>query len=154
MKYISHRGNISSKIEKEENNPDKILHCLSLGYDVEIDVWRYNDVFFLGHDEPQYKIDRNFLLFNNKKLWCHAKNLNALETMLSLGMINCFWHQNDDYTITSKGYIWTYPGKELTSNSIIVLNNQTNYSLEQLKKCYGVCSDNIQEIKNKLMDIK
>ena len=30
-----------------------------------------------------------------------------------MSKMNChyFWHQEDDYTITSKGIIWAYPGK-------------------------------------------
>lgn len=143
MKFISHRGNIFSKQEKEENNPEKILHCISIGYDVEIDVWYINNSFYLGHDEPQYIVEREFLLFNNKRLWCHAKNLIALEKMLSLGLLNCFWHQEDDYTITSKGFIWTYPNKKLISNCIAVMPEITNYSLEDLRSCYGLCSDKI-----------
>ena len=26
--------------------------------------------------------------------------------------LNYFWHQTDDFTLTSHGYIWTYPGKK------------------------------------------
>ena len=37
-----------------------------LGYDVEIDVWSIDKQFYLGHDEPQYKIDKKFL--QNKKV--------------------------------------------------------------------------------------
>jgi len=143
MKFISHRGNIDRIIKEEENNPNKILYCLSLGYDVEIDVWNQNDKFYLGHDEPQYKIDIKFLL--KKNLWCHAKNLTALNKMLKLASINCFWHQNDDYTITSKGFIWVYPNKKLSKNSIALIKNNTKYCLDDLKNCYGICSDNIKK---------
>jgi hypothetical protein len=55
--------------------------------------------------------------------------------------INCFWHQEDDFTLTSSGFIWTYPNKNVLDNSIIVDNDpkwkEKNY------KCYGVCSDYI-----------
>ena len=106
MFLISHRGNINGKNVQKENSPDYILKALSFGYDVEIDVWYVNNKFFLGHDTPQYEISIEFL--KNDKLWCHAKNLASLEKML-YNNITCFWHQTDDYTLTSKGYIWTYP---------------------------------------------
>jgi hypothetical protein len=32
-----------------------------------------------------------------------------------------FWHQNDDFTLTSKNYIWTYPGQPYTASSVIVM---------------------------------
>jgi len=142
MIFISHRGNIDKKIPSEENDPKKILYCLNLGYNVEIDVWYNNYSFYLGHDEPQYQIDKSFLF--NKNLWCHAKNLEALYEMLWIRTINCFWHENDKFTVTSQGYIWTFPGNKLTNNSIAVTPEQTNYSLQQLKLCKGICSDNIK----------
>jgi len=65
--------------------------------------------------------------------------------MLKEGDIHCFWHQEDDVTLTSKGYIWTYPGKDLTENSIVVmpekyLEKWWEYSF---KKCRAICSDYI-----------
>jgi hypothetical protein len=53
-----------------------------------------------------------------------------------------FWHQEDDYTITSKGFIWTYPGKKLFLKSICVLPEKFNY--EKIK-CTGICSDFIEK---------
>lgn len=146
MKFISHRGNINFRDSSHENSPQKILYCISLGYDVEIDVWHINNNFFLGHDEPQYKVSHEFLL--NKNLWCHAKNLNALQNMLQLKIINCFWHQNDDYTLTSHGFIWTFPNKPLIDGSIAIIKENSIYTFEDLKKCYGICSDNIESFLN------
>ena len=145
MKLISHRGNLNGKISNEENSPKYILNALNEGFDVEIDVWYKDNNFFLGHDEPEFLIKAEFL--ENKKLWCHAKNLDAL---LNLSKINSiyFWHQEDDYTLTSNGYIWTYPGKELTLNSICVLPEKFNK--REVNKCYGICSDFILRYKNQL----
>lgn len=147
MKFISHRGNIQEKIEEQENNPEKILFCLSQGYDVEIDVWYSKNKFFLGHDSPTYEVEKEFL--KDSRLWCHAKNVESLNKMLNLG-INCFWHQEDDYTITSKKLIWVYPGKLLLKNSVAVMPEKTSYSLKDLKICYGVCSDKIEFYKKYL----
>ena len=38
--------------------------------------------------------------------------------MLSYSDIHCFRHQEDDVTLTSRGYMWTYPGKPLTEKQI------------------------------------
>ena len=56
-----------------------------------------------------------------------------------------FWHQEDDYTITSRGFIWTYPGKKLFPNSICVLPEHANY---KDINCKGICSDFIDKYKN------
>lgn len=138
MVLISHRGNLSGIDKSIENQPDHIEKILSLQINCEVDVWRIDGEYYLGHDNPQYKISQKFLLQNN--LWCHAKNLDALNCMLDLG-VHCFWHENDDFTITSFGYIWTFPEKNVVNKSIIVDNNK-NWRLKNYK-CFGVCSDYI-----------
>ena len=119
----------------EENHPDHIDMALAQGFDVEIDVWKVLDEYYLGHDEPQYKVNMKFL--KNEKLWCHAKNIEALYDMNKEG-VHCFWHQTDDVTLTSKGYLWTYPNKDLTQNSIAVLPKA-----KPKIDVAGICSDYI-----------
>tara|TARA_R100000008_G_scaffold17073_1_gene8470 strand:+ start:10803 stop:11240 length:438 start_codon:yes stop_codon:yes gene_type:complete len=135
MIYISHRGNLNGKDIENENNPLYIDRALGKGYDVEIDVWFRDNMFFLGHDYPTYRVEIDYL--RNKKLWCHAKNIEALNKMLKED-IHCFWHQEDDVTLTSCGFMWTYPGKQLTDTSICVLPEKNN---EIPKKGLGICSD-------------
>jgi hypothetical protein len=136
MKIISHRGNLNGPNPSTENSIPAINVALYHGLDVEIDVWFKNDKWYLGHDKPKYIIDESFL--ENKRLWCHAKNLNAFNLMLKNKKINCFWHQNDDFALTSKGYIWTYPTKDTRDNSIVVLRSKKD---KIPKKCFGICSD-------------
>ena len=119
MIFISHRGNLEGKGgENLENHPDYINKALKEGFDVEIDVWLIDqNKLFLGHDEPKFEVNESFL--RNKHLWCHAKNEPALELMLNHGL-HCFWHQTDKYTLTSKGFIWCYPGSKEKKNSIVL----------------------------------
>ena len=65
MILISHRGNLNGKIPEYENNPLYIDRALGKGYDVEIDVWFRDDMFFLGHDFPTYRVEIDYL--RNKK---------------------------------------------------------------------------------------
>jgi len=142
MIFISHRGNISGIRSNDENNPNYINAALKLGYEVEVDVRFENGKFFLGHDLSQYHVDIQFLL--NSKIWCHAKTKEALEALEKI-KAHYFWHQEDDYTITSKGYIWTYPGKKLFHKSICVLPEKHDY---ENFNCLGICSDFIEKYKN------
>lgn len=139
MILISHRGNVNGKQPDRENNPQYILEAISKGFDVEIDVWFIEGRFLLGHDEPIYEIETSFLV--NEKLWCHAKNLDALHEMLKHDNIHCFWHEEDYLTLTSKKYMWTYPGNELRDNSICVMPEIAKYNEI---KCAGICSDYIE----------
>jgi hypothetical protein len=133
---ISHRGNLNGKTDRE-NQPEYINEALDQGFDVEVDVWDIFGSYFLGHDEPQYLVKKEFL--KNDKLWCHAKNIQGLYSMME-DDIHCFWHQEDDVTLTSKGYLWTYPGKQLTKKSIMVVIDN---SAPKLPEVTGVCSDYI-----------
>jgi hypothetical protein len=148
MKFISHRGNISGRDIENENLPSRIEECLSLGFDVEIDVWRVNGVFLLGHDAPEHRVPVSFL--QRERIWCHAKNIEALSVLVSDPKVHCFWHQEDDYTITSRGFVWVYPGKNLSDGSVCVMPERSDYSYEQLRSCAGICSDNIMEYKSLL----
>ena len=144
MIYISHRGFINGKDKSLENNPNQIKYLTELDINVEVDVRFYKNKFYLGHDEPVYEINKSFL--TNNKLWCHAKNYETLEILTT---VNChyFWHQEDDYTITSKGFIWVYPGKPLIKNSISVLPEDFKINTTE---CYGICTDYL----NRYIDIK
>lgn len=140
MIYIAHRGNINGPNPELENHPDYIQKALNSGLDVEVDVWHYENNFYLGHDMPQYKVENTFLL--NAKFWHHAKNIEALYKLNAMNpnyLINCFFHNTDDATLTSGGWIWTYPGKILTKHSIAVLPEiVTNWDIAE---AYGICTD-------------
>ena len=140
MILISHRGNLNG-VSSRENRPGYIHNALVQDFDVEIDVWYVDGNFWLGHDIPQYKIEENFL--ETPKLWCHAKNIDALYKMTSNSLIHSFWHQDDDVTLTSRGYLWTYPGKQLTEKSICVLQKFEDKKSKVIlpKNVAGICSD-------------
>lgn len=136
---ISHRGNINGPDPSLENRPEQIEEAISQSFDVEIDVWLKNNKIYLGHDNPQYEINKKFLTDRKDRLWCHAKNITALRELLKLNL-NCFWHQNDDVVLTSSGHMWTFPGKKLTDSSISVMP-EINYMFDSLPTCAGYCTD-------------
>jgi hypothetical protein len=139
MILISHRGNIDGKQTNLENNPNYVDNAINLGYDVEIDVWLFNSEFYLGHDEPQFLISFDWLEKRKNKIWIHCKNLDCVSFLNDYNKdFNYFWHQTDDLTLTSFGYMWVYPGKQPIKNSISVLPEINN---DNVSKCIGICSD-------------
>jgi hypothetical protein len=72
----------------------------------------------------------------------HCKNKEAL-LFMSKEKLACeyFWHQEDDYTLTSNRHIWTYPGKDICNRTIIVA--LTKYEVDDAieKNPYGICTD-------------
>lgn len=152
MKIIAHRANIDGECKETENLPEQIIKCIELGYDVEIDI-RYNPTtnsLWLGHDEPQYRIDWWWLAGKYESLWIHCKNIEALhEFSTQTNGYNYFWHQDDNYTLTSKNQIWAYPGMPYTSNTVIVMPewNKMNWDTLRVANCYGICTDYPSKLK-------
>ena len=139
MIFIAHRGNTNGSDPMRENRTDHILDALNKGYQVEIDVWYVDKQWWLGHNEPRWKTGTTIF----KNAWCHAKNVEALEELKKLKAINYFWHNNDEYTLTSLGMILCKAGSILIPNSICVLPER-GYKGD-INKCRGICSDFISE---------
>jgi hypothetical protein len=133
-KIISHRGNLNGIDPNNENNPLIIKRALNRGFEVEIDVWRVEKKYFLGHDEPKYEVSKDFLL--DRRLWCHAKNKEAFEKMLE-NNIHCFWHENDKYTLTNKGIPWCFPDN-YHENGITVIFGKDKIPPKNIG---GICTD-------------
>lgn len=130
MLIISHRGNITTISDKTENSPDQIIKVIDEGFDCEIDLRVVDNKLYLGHDVPSYEIPRDFLQKHGNNLWIHCKNIEALLFCQSDPTLNYFFHQNDLFTVTSKGFIWVHPDyftKEYVNNTenIYQLLNQT-----------------------------
>ena len=142
MILISHRGNTNGKFENYENEPLYIDKAISDGFDVEIDIWMIEGLLFLGHDKPQYCVTQDWLNKMVDKLWIHCKNIESIEWFSIIKSFNYFWHEEDTITLTSKGYIWVYPGKQPVKNSIAVMPELHNDNLEYV---IGVCSDYIKK---------
>ena len=90
--------------KEKENQPDYISQAIQAGFDAEIDIW-YQDGLYLGHDNPEYEIDLDFLFMLHDKLWIHCKNIQALSFLSEIKEFNTFWHEKDSYALTSKGFI-------------------------------------------------
>ena len=145
MKLISHRGNIDGRVIERENHPDYIIEAINLGYDVEVDVWYLNGEFFLGHDEPQYNVKFEWLEQWSYRLWIHCKNIYVVQILKDYPHMHYFWHQEDDITLTSFNFLWTYPNKELWADSICVLPELNNQEVPN--HIHGICSDFIKQYK-------
>ena len=143
MVLIAHRGYVNGENSLLENNPLQIKRLLKMNINVEIDVIYEDGKVFLGHDDLKYQVDIDFL--KQEGLWCHAKNMEALRMMLD-NNIHCFWHQEDDYTITSRGYVWAYPGKETDGKKTVLLFPERHPDIDYTKYDF-VCTDYIDKYK-------
>jgi hypothetical protein len=137
INIISHRGNLDGVISNEENNPEYVLEALRKDFDVEVDVWLYGGYLFLGHDAPKFKISTDFL--KNDRIWCHAKNVESLEFMIK-NNLNCFWHESDKFTITSKKFLWCYYDNYHPLGITVLKENKFN-DVKIPDNILGICTD-------------
>ena len=150
MKLIAHRGLTQGPNPDRENTPEQIELALSQGYDCEIDLWCQNGQLWLGHDRPTHYITFSFIIQHG--LWIHAKNFEALNWLAErTNGVHYFWHEQDQYTLTSTGYIWSYPNTELSERTIQLLPEWQDPELNNIDTtCYGVCSDYVELIRSKI----
>jgi len=162
MKLISHRGNLNGPDPKHENSPEKVLETRMAGFDVEVDIWfDKKHGWWFGHDAPQYPVDKS-VLYNDEYdytkgfVFFHAKNFLAFAALSRIYNSedtgnDCFWHQEDDYTLTSNGWIWAYPRPDVDVHRsvIVAMPEYANLSYSDLKGVGGVCTDYPLEYKEK-----
>jgi hypothetical protein len=139
---ISHRGNLNGPLSDLENRPEQIDIAIQSHFDVEIDLWAVDGNFFLGHDYPQYSINIDWLNVRSERIWAHCKNFQSFSYLVAKkNNLNFFFHQNDDYTLTSKNNIWVFPNKPYDENSIIVSTSEDDFHHYAVNKPYGVCTN-------------
>ena len=141
MILISHRGNIDGPNPEMENDPRNIENTLAKGFNVEVDVWSNGSDFYLGHDKPQCQVSELFL--RHGRIWCHAKDIKTFYKLIEIG-VHCFSHDQDEVALTTKGYLWSSYGNQMTDKSICVMPPK-NKKLET--NIAGVCSDYIGHYK-------
>lgn len=152
MRFISHRGNLTGWDPERENTEKYIIEAIGKGFDVEIDVWYLKDSYYLGHDSASIATTWEFLNKYKAYLWIHCKNVRAAFDLLKgTGGFNFFSHDEDNMAITSRGYFWMHPRfvdlEVDPTNSIIMDPRRRVAGYYKDIKCYGICSDFIQDIK-------
>jgi len=146
MIKIAHRGNTTGSDPELENSPKYLMEAIQSGFDVEVDVWVRDEEISFGHDGPKYLfIPESFLLEIGHAAWFHCKNFEALNFFNNtFPHLNYFWHQHDDFTLTSQGHIWTYPGKQIGPTSVLVMPEIDYIDIQDAIDFYKpnyVCSD-------------
>ena len=147
MRIIAHRALLEGPNAELQNHPVQITRALGLGYDVEIDLWRVDGKWMLGHDEPEHEI--SWAALSDPRLWIHCKNIEAFHYLRSIGSEHqYFWHENDLVTLTSKLIIWTYFGQPQTKHHMAVcVMPEVTYpwhdvvDMARTDQWYGMCTD-------------
>jgi hypothetical protein len=152
MKIISHRGNINGPLPEKENRPSYIDSAIQLGYEVEVDLRIVNNEFWLGHDTSQYKIDITWMRLRKDNIWFHCKDMESSIRLLELNEnFKFFCHSQDNFVLTSTGHLWVHDiNEKINEKCIIPLLSTEEIILNNIPRIFGVCSDYVSFLKNKL----
>lgn len=148
MKIISHRGNINGSVPKKENRPSYIDCAIQLGFDVEVDLRSINGEFWLGHDNPQYRIELSWMKLRKDKIWFHCKNQESSIRLLELNeKFKFFCHNQDNFVLTSTGHIWVHDlSGKINNKCIIPLLSINDIKSYKINNVFGVCTDYVNLI--------
>lgn len=147
MIYIAHRGLLNGPA-RWENSPWVIEEAITVCGNAEIDVWLHENEFWSGHDIPTYRLKEKWLHENSSNLWIHCKNVQAVEFFNKFhNLWHYFWHEKDTLTMTSKGFLWVYPGRQPVRNSIAVMPELFN---DDISECIGICTDYVLKYRGDL----
>jgi hypothetical protein len=157
MIKIAHRGNVSGPNPGRENTSKYIDEAIALGYIAEVDIWKVGDRLYMTHDcklNDRTEINIEWLRSRINELIIHCKDIVALQYFAGqLDDWHYFWHQEDNYTLTSAQWIWAYPGQPMHKHSpkniydsvectsICVMPELSNQDTSNFA---GVCSDYIE----------
>lgn len=144
MKIISHRGNLKGPDPKNENTKGQIDKALKMSFDVEIDLWKINNKYFLGHDKPDNEIKLNWLTERKENLWIHTKNFLAFEELLEMNnKYIFFYYTKEPLILVSNGKIWTHQPSLISNpkNCIIPILDDEHPAINKYSKWYGICTD-------------
>jgi hypothetical protein len=172
MFIISHRGNLQGAHTAKggENSVQAIEQAV---FDhhlyVEVDVWLHDGKLWGGHDGPHHDITpvmKNMALAG--KTFFHTK---TAETMLYLieqcvdpkgeyymRYADMFGHNVDNFALTARKLIWTYPERPLTKRSIAVMpelyrtEEKDGLMAGKISHIAGVCTDYPLKIKQGFID--
>lgn len=143
MLIIAHKGNLTGP-SVHENEPDYLAHAIDSGFIAEADIWAAGSNLFFGHDGPQYEVPPDYIKRYGQGTIFHCKNLDALDFLRNSNQ-HFFWHQEDDYALTSYGYIWVYPGKTAKNTIHYIIVNPHAIDLPiDLRNVAGICTDYVQ----------
>ena len=153
MRFIAHRGNTIGPNRECENNPEYVDRALKQGLDVEVDIWHVGGNLSLGHDCGEYLVALDWLLLRSEWLWLHCKSIETLCKLSKFQELNVFFHDSDPVTLTSKTYLWTYPGELVTERSVDVMPELRNplmidEPVPYSESVYAVCTDYPLLLKN------
>ena len=151
MIIISHRGLINGPNKEKENLIYEIKKNIFKYPSIlfEIDIWLKNKKIFIGHELSSSSLDLKELVEFKNKFILHIKYIDNYSKYLIDEIVeqkfHFFCHDNDDFTITSKGWPWIHPKRGIIENTICVLPEQltdiSNLDFIKTKNILGVCTD-------------
>jgi len=138
MDFIAHRGNYQGRDSTRENTQEYMNEAIEAGHHVEVDVQLLNGVLWYGHDNPQAWADEKFLA--KREVIVHAKTIECIPPLMHIDA-HFFFHDQDDCTLTSNGWVWCYPGKHVQCSKGVWLDLHNKPLPDNIPAIRAICGD-------------
>ncbi len=147
MLYISYRGIYDGTNYEYANTPNQLGKAMGAGFSCMIDVWKVDDKFYLGNDQPLTEVTEKYIQGN--RWWINARNTAMqawLPTQISTLYPNWFYFTTPNpppaYVTASNGKLITPGTVPINNNSVIFLpeiDDKGLFSTVHLSN-YAICS--------------
>ena len=127
--------------DKDLENCPTTIEMVSNFFKVEVDIWKIDRDYFLGHDDPQYLISFDWLVYLQPKLMLHCKNRLAYDCQ-TLVSFHRFMHEDEASVTCSRGNILKHPDcGPLPGSYNMMPELSKNETLETILSSKAVCTD-------------
>ena len=147
MLYISYRGIYDGTNYEDANTPSQLGKAMGMGFSCMIDIWKVDDKFYLGSDQPLTEVTEKYIQGN--RWWINARNTamqNWLPTQNQKLYPNWFYFTTPTppppYVTASNGKLITPGTVPIYNDSVIFLpeiDDKGLFSTVHLRN-YAICS--------------
>ena len=148
MIFYAHRGNTRGP-SMFENEPYYLTRAINEGFAPEVDVWCVKGDLWFGHDWPDHRVTQEWMQDFGEYCIFHCKNWQAMLAMQQAKQ-HYFWHQDDEYTLTSEGLVWVYPDRPFQPDKNYIACQPGYIDLPaEWYDIGGICSDYVYTLRMK-----
>jgi hypothetical protein len=145
MLYIAYRGLFEGENQQTENTPNQVQKSLQNGFNAMVDIWRVDDILYLGTTQPLYEIDEKFI--QTKRIWLSCRNQDmtdwiSVQNPKTYGNYFIVPQPIPNYVTVSNGNLWTFQNKPINNSSIMAVPESYDRGLLSTihLRCFGICS--------------
>lgn len=141
---IAHRGLLYGPDSEKENTLQQLTDNIIHNRISECDIWYTGNSYYLGHDAPTIKIEKQWLIEHKELLLIHAKTPDTFHNLHSLRKeegvdLHLFYHTDEDIVLTTKQDVIVFPGLQINPGWVSMMPERAPHIT--IEDASIICSD-------------